>query len=70
MSTLRSFTTISVFNLQGAWTGLSLMFFGRVICTRQFWTMSHFLTQIREEHHEHLNVSTTQRSAVGSLALC
>ena len=26
--------------------------------------------QIREEHHEHLNVSTTQRSAVGSLALC
>ena len=46
------------------------MFFGRVICTRHFWTMSHFLTQIREEHHEHLNVSTTQRSAVGSLALC
>ena len=68
MSTLRSFTRISAFNLEGAWTGFSWMFFGRVICARQFWTMSHILSWAKSERSI-MSISTCPQPSGRLLAL-
>ena len=68
MSTLRSFTRISAFNLEGAWTGFSWMFFGRVICARQSWTMSHILSWAKSERSI-MSISTCPQPLFRLLAL-